>query len=340
MKDNYSDNEYLEKLTYSMQQRNLVYNYNFLYFSNSAVDGSGRIIYNHPDGWIYNDPGSGAHIGLEKDSCRIVTSSDDQSRMSFKQALHEFPRWKSILQGKTVSAYVSMNISANSSVTVSLADGVVKNSKTLQSQGSVIVELQLKIAANAEEFYIEIESRSNSSVINIYKVYANIGDIPVENLPCIVSGIIGERKQYVSSQIPPAEELSLCEASRELEPNQTRLSSVLNGRFGTGQQYNLSLLPDMRGLFSRAWNNGSGIDPDASTRKISGNEAFEGDYVGTNEVDTYKEHNHGLNFVVANVAYAGAVSGINTAGKSSTELSGDAETRPKNIAELYTIKWA
>jgi hypothetical protein len=334
-----------DKLIYALQQHNLVYNYNFLYFSNQFIDPRTReVIYKHPDGWIYNDDGNGAQISLDGESCRIVTSHDKNPTMTFKQALHEFPRWKSMLLGKPVTAKVHLSLSKNCDLSVTLSDGIASSCKHFQGEeaGDYIVELHLDINATAEKLYIEIKSISISAVIKITKVYANLGTIAIENLPCIVNGFIGERKQYISTEIPPATELSLCEESVELSDSYSRLSSVLNNKFGAGKNGN-SLLPDMRGYFSRAWDNGSTIDPDAEKRTILGKGNVKGDHVGTVEKDQYEQHDHQLKFNINGQVYGGssaALTIINITSGSKTEKSGGAETRGKNIAELYTIKWS
>ena len=331
----------INDLLFAMQQRNLVYNYNFLYFSNKSIESS-VIKYNHPDGWLYKDAGSGGQIGLDDVSCRITTSSDDTSIMTFKQALHEFPRWENTLLGKTVTAIAYVSTSAKCEMTISLSDGVKSSSKSIQVGGDYTLDLQLEVDANAKQLYIEIQSSSNSAVINISKIYANLGNIAIENLPCIVNGIIGERNQYIATQNPPVEELSLCNQAIELTINQTRLDSVLNERFGKGSN-NLSLLPDIRGYFSRAWNNNADIDPDASTRTMLGEMQTKGDYAGTVEEDVFASHNHELKFSSASIVSAAQgtpATGIDITATSNTQPIGGKETRPKNFAELYTIKWA
>lgn len=326
---------------YAMQQFNLVYNYNFKYYSNKT--GKNPITFNHPDGWIYNDAGPGGQISLYEENCRIVTSSDNTSLMSLRQNLHEFPRWQSNLCGKLVTAKVHLTISKNCVATITFSDGIRSCIYEISDEGSTVTELPLNVNANAEKLYISIESLSNSAVISISKIYANIGAMAIENLPCIVNGIIGERKQYVATENAPDEELSLCD-SLELEPSKhTRLNSVMNHRFGKGDN-GMSLLPDTRGYFSRAWNNGANIDTDASGRTMLNNESLNGDHVGTSENDVFLKHSHGLNFSTDNTILTGdkgAAIVINTTKTSSTKTEADGkETRPKNIAELYTIKWA
>lgn len=327
---------------YSLQQKNLVYNYNFLYFSNKTVI-SNIVTTNHPDGWLYNDPGSGGNISLDGEDCVIVTSSDSTSTMTFRQGLNEFPRWQSVLNGNTVTAKVLTTVSADAEIKVILSDGITSNIKTstLATGGDFNVELTLDIASDASTLYIEIQSQSPSAQITISKAYANIGKVAIESLPCIVNGIIGERKQYVATQNSPAEELSLCTGVTELGPNHTRLSSVLNRRFGAGQN-DLSLLPDMRGYFSRSWDNGATVDTDASTREMLGNTTVVGDYVGTVEADDFISHVHQLDYSTTPITFGqgSPTTALNTLEPSQTKETGGTETRPKNIAELYTMKWA
>lgn len=325
----------------ALQQKNLVYNYNFLYFSNKTTASSGAVDYQHPDGWVYKDSGSGAQISAYEQHCKIVTSNDSSSAMTFRQSLHEFPRWEQVLLGQHVSARAVMTMSKNSQVSITLSDGINSNTVSSTSDGDITLDLNLQVDNSATELYIEVQSTSNSAVIDISKIYANIGTVAVESLPCVVSGVIGERKQYVATQNPPAEELSLCNKAGEVASNQTRLDSVLNQRFGKGSN-NMSLLPDMRGYFSRSWDNGSGVDTDASTREMLGNNQLKGDFVGTSEKDAFLQHQHDLSFsnMPITLGSASTGTGLNTKVPSNTKPIGGTETRSKNIAELYTIKWA
>lgn len=327
----------------ALQQQNLVYNYNFLYFSNQSNKG-GTVAYNHPDGWIYKDTGTDGSIGLFQDACRITTGSEEGKQMIFKQALHEFPRWQSKLINQTISAKAEITINKGISVIVSLDNGIEKNSHTIITQEEALYsfELQLFINPSTEKLYISIETNSSNATLDVHKVYANIGLVAIETLPCVVNGIIGERKQYIATATPPAQELSICQSAQELNANQTRLNSVLNNRFGTGEN-GFSMLPDVRGYFSRAWNNESTIDKNASTRKMLGNDSVEGDLVGTEEEDLFKEHQHELNYqpTTAFLSQSGSsIQGVNTTLSSQTEKTGGEETRPINVAELFTIKWA
>ncbi|MBJ6369276.1 hypothetical protein [Snuella sedimenti] len=334
-----------EDLLFAMQQRNLVYNYNFLNYSNKIVNTA--VTYGHPDGWVYQDQGTDGLISFDptSNSCMIKKSKGDDV-MTFTQAINEFPRWTDLILGKTVSASAVIEVPGTLSCEVifSLSDGKNISSKSVYFDAGETKEINisLDVSQQASGLIVSIESSTSEVVLYIYKVYANVGKVALESLPCIVEGTIGERKQYMSTDIPPAVELSLCNESVELSGAYTRLNSFLNGKFGIGQNGN-SLLPDMRGYFSRAWDNGATIDPDAANRTALGKGTVTGDNVGTVEEDEFKEHTHQLQFDLSGQIPAGTASplaSINKALTSDTEKTGGAETRGKNISELYTMKWA
>ncbi len=335
-----------DDLLYALQQQNLVYNHHFLNFSNQVREYDG-IKYNHPDGWIYEDTGKEGCITYnESDNCCRIFKSPGNNGMFFCQALNEFPRWEKVLLGKTVTATAILSSPEETELTFSLDDGIGGNSSTqvrLQPNEQVSVSVRIKLGKQAATLLLSIESKTPAAVIDIYAVFANVGKLALENLPCTVQGIIGERKQYVSTETPPVTELSLClgNTSVELTESQTRLDSILNGRFGRGRN-GRSLLPNMSGYFSRAWNNSSNVDPDAFYRlSLRGN--ISGDHPGTIEKDELKSHSHDLRFSTAKTAQGGNQDPliiINASRFSNTEMEGGKETRPVNIAELYTIKWA
>jgi len=335
-------------LFYALQQRNLVYNSNFLNYSNQVINKQNNMItYNHPDGWLYSDSGSGGSVGYNVGNCccRIQKSSGKESLMQFSQALHEFPRWKQYLLEHTVSAVavVSTPSGTSNTITIRLSDGITESSRSVLLVPNVKqrIPLNLHVDWNATGLILSLESSSPAAIFDIYEVYANVGKVALPNLMPTVQGFIGERKQYVSTETPPATELSICASPIELSEYQSRLDSVLNGAFGVGPN-NRSLLPDMRGYFSRAWNNGATTDPDASSRtSLGGN--ITGDNVGTVEQDAFRHHSHQLKFSVNTMITTGtgpSVNGVDPSHYDSTNETGGSETRSKNISELYTIKWA
>ena len=336
---------------YVLQQRNLVYNFNFTLFSNQDLSDS-DIMYGHPDGWMYTDKGTGGSITYNtiSDTCKIITSSEDGKTMVFSQALHEFPKWKSTLKGTTVSARVILEASSDSTVLVQLSDGKDASAKQVTDSGEMILDISHYVCDDATELTLSILCSNSSVALNISSTCANIGEFALETLPCMIEGVIGERRQYVSTEMPPATELSLCTETLELtgpgvgDVSYTRLSSYLNGKFGTGSN-GFSMLPDMRGYFSRAWDNDAGIDKNADTRTALGEGTTTGDNVGTVEQDEFKSHNHVLSFTMTSQVNAGDVPvpstniALTTPSSNTGDTGGD-ETRSINISELFTIKWA
>lgn len=339
----------LEDILFAMQQNNLVYNHNFKLYSNQSAENN-VLVYNHPDGWIYKDSGTNGEIGFDQGtgSC-LIQKSTDSSEMTFSQFINEFPRWKEIIPGQkiTASTIIENPASAKTDFEINfyLKDGISTSSKIIpfESGSKKRIDIELFVSENAESVEIGIKSATPNAIIYIHKVFANIGEIALETLPCIVQGVIGERKQYIATEFPPSGEFSLCEEAVELSNSYTRLNSVLNDRFGKGPNGN-SLLIDMRGYFSRAWDNGANNDPDAGNRRSPGKGTIKGDHVSTFENDIFKKHDHGLKFSTDLMITAGqgpSMSIINTKTTSKTDVEADGlETRPKNITELYTIKWA
>lgn len=332
------------RLLYAMRQRNLVYNGDFLHYSNTSVINS-EILYNHPDGWHHKDAGGGGLVTYhEPEACCQLTKSSGNSPMDFKQALHEFPRWREQLCGNKVSAAWVISTATPAPVSVSLYDGIRRNTRTqmLYGKEKQRIEVDLLIDPDAQGLFISLQCNASDATIYIHSVCANMGDMALENLPCMVQGIIGERKQYIATETAPATELSLCSKSLELPGFFSRLDSVLNGRFGRGEN-GRSLTPDMRGYFSRAWDNEADTDPDASTRQPLGRSTLNGDRVGTLQPDELATHRHKLDFDTQGMVSAGNLAPVPIIKKSSTsqtEPYGGRETRSKNISELYTIKWA
>ncbi|PCI31073.1 MAG: hypothetical protein COB60_12785 [Flavobacteriaceae bacterium] len=339
-----------KNMLFAIQQKNLVYNYNFLYYSNKKVVDS-LITFNHPDGWMYQDSGANGEVSFDDStkSCLIQKSTDD-STMTFSQVISEFPRWNETVPGKKVSANAVIqnpsSASTNFELTFTIYDGVSKNSKTLfyESGEKKEINVELDVDENATKLEIDIQCSTPKAILYINTIYVNIGEIALDTLPCIVQGVIGERKQYVATENAPAEEFSLCNEVLEITDKFTRLRSVINNRFGVNPDTNNPYLINMSGQFSRAWDNGLGVDPDADDRTSQEKGGVEGDKVGTLEEDVFLKHNHGLKFSLDKpilTGKEGAASIINTSSTSSTEDELDGkETRPVNIAELYTIKWA
>lgn len=107
------------------------------------------------------------------------------------------------------------------------------------------------------------------------------------------------------------------------------LFTAIGTTFGAGDGSTTFALPDLRGYFPRGWDDGRGIDT---------SRAF-----GSNQDDDFKSHNHtanGQSINNANNSIGGQSGGVYVGMNSITiSSSGGTETRPKNIALLYCIKF-
>jgi len=99
-------------------------------------------------------------------------------------------------------------------------------------------------------------------------------------------------------------------------------------------------MPNLKGLFSRCWANGSGEDPDRASRTDRG-DGTTGDHVGTLQSHQLYSHNH------STVTYGGLVpallSGADPAWYSTagtvTGSTGGNETRPRNMYVAKVMKY-
>ncbi|MDR3045781.1 MAG: tail fiber protein [Desulfovibrio sp.] len=87
-----------------------------------------------------------------------------------------------------------------------------------------------------------------------------------------------------------------------------------------------AVLPDLRGEFRRGADLGRGVDA--------------GRVVGSFQADTLKAHTHAYSRFIASASLQRGAGSVNTGGYDSPETSatGDAETRPRNIAVVVCIK--
>ena len=104
------------------------------------------------------------------------------------------------------------------------------------------------------------------------------------------------------------------------------LFAAIGTTFGEGDGSTTFALPDLRGYFPRGWDDGRGID----TSRV----------FGSNQDDELKSHKHTFYGSFYSSGLGGGGSPVIYSGNtSSTYETGGTETRPKNIALLYCIKY-
>lgn len=109
------------------------------------------------------------------------------------------------------------------------------------------------------------------------------------------------------------------------------LFAAIGIRYGAGDGSTTFRLPDLRGEFVRGWDDGRGID---AGRAIGSAQA------GSIESHDHETYSNGKYRFVA--AATGGPSALDMSGSPSahrTGTTGGAETRPRNIAQLYCIKF-
>ena len=106
-----------------------------------------------------------------------------------------------------------------------------------------------------------------------------------------------------------------------------KLFAIIGTAFGAGDGSTTFNLPDHRGEFPRGTDDGRNVDP--------------GRLVGSTQGQSIQSHSHViLNKATSfNFSAAGGGNASGGATTGATELTGGTETRPRNIAKLYCIKY-
>lgn len=105
------------------------------------------------------------------------------------------------------------------------------------------------------------------------------------------------------------------------------LFAAIGTTFGVGDGATTFAIPDLRGEFIRAWDDGRGIDPAR--------------VFGSAQVDAFKSHVHNIPTQAVTPSTGGTGESVNGSGANLTPstATGGTETRPRNIAHLACIKF-
>jgi microcystin-dependent protein len=106
------------------------------------------------------------------------------------------------------------------------------------------------------------------------------------------------------------------------------LFTAIGTTFGTGDGSTTFNVPDLRGEFTRGWDDGRGVD----TAR-----AF-----GSAQADEFKSHTHAQDATTIRTTVGAAVNVDGSVGRATggtTAATGGTETRPRNIALLACIKF-
>jgi len=118
-----------------------------------------------------------------------------------------------------------------------------------------------------------------------------------------------------------------CDGTAVSRTTYSGLFSVVSTTYGVGDGSTTFNLPDLRGEFVRGLDNGRGVDS--------------GRVMGSAQTESLKSHTHDVDYFFGGASAPGKISGGETisADTATTSATGGDETRPRNIALLYCIKY-
>lgn len=256
--------------------------------------------------------------------------------------------------GNTLSPAFVGNFDANGTGTCIISD-------VFPLLAGDIIETDLTITDPAGGDVISVTlSAERTSNFKLYGAAMNAGDaVPAGTIISSMATTVPEGYLYCNGQA----------VSRSVY---ARLFAAVGTASGNGDGSTTFNVPDLRGMFLRGQNDGSGQDPDAGSRTADNAGGNTGDNVGSQQSHVFASHNHGggnhnhrllgtsgsptpLNL---NAGGAIGVCGIgnggsnlyysNPAGSGSALIEasgtiigteGGSETRPRNIAVRYYIRY-
>ncbi|MGG7539857.1 phage tail protein [Rhizobium sp. Nf11,1] len=165
------------------------------------------------------------------------------------------------------------------------------------------------------------------------------------NAACASSGATAGTKANAPLNYVEAQGWMLCDGRYLSTLAYPELYSVIGGLYGernsgTGLEFRI---PDYRGLFLRGFDAGAGIDPDAKQRlDPTGNNVS--NIVGSLQCDAMQTHSHSYGVTTpSGISQQGSAAGTSISSKSTGSPESPArtasETRPRNVAVNYLIKF-
>lgn len=119
-----------------------------------------------------------------------------------------------------------------------------------------------------------------------------------------------------------------CDGSAISRTTYATLFADIGTLYGIGDGATTFNIPDLRGEFIRGWDNGRGVDPARA--------------IATAQADAFESHNHQIrdrsDYPLSGGSVASAA-GVGALNSRFSEPTGGTETRPRNIAMMYCIKF-
>lgn len=171
------------------------------------------------------------------------------------------------------------------------------------------------------------------------------GTITADDLSAELSFLVGDSANPPGSVTAYMGEVApdgwlMCDGSEVGRETYARLYAVIGNSCGVGDGTMTFHLPDLRGRFLRGLDGGAGRSPDVLSRLSMNTGGNTGNKVGTVQEDEFKAHRHGIS-VSDNPGGSGRVevAGGSPQSTYSSGSAGGSETRPKNAAVNFIIKY-
>ena len=152
------------------------------------------------------------------------------------------------------------------------------------------------------------------------------------------TGIIGETITWITTTTPA--NFLECNGNELSRTTYADLFAVIGTTYGAGNGSTTFNLPDFRGRFLRGLDTSGSVDPDGSGRTVgdSQDDTFESHIHGSGTFSNYSSVNSSITVTNGTL---GLHSGTGTGqDQVATSSAGDSETRPKNVAVRFLIRYA
>ncbi len=303
--------------------------------------------------YFYDSPHSNNNTFSEErinDVTRVIVDNlDDDNPAASMFVAHTFDLTKANFQGKTVTfslsgrkigtnVYIPVHLRYNGSIksSISLYEAKTTQTKTLTFPDKVPTSIDILVAMSSisavgEGYEIEfVKLECNDKYTGLPR-QSHVQDL----LDCIGESALHNAGEIVClpySDIPGG--YIECNGA---ELNRTTYAPLFNKTgttFGAGNGSTTFNIPDLRGEFIRGFDNGKGTDS--------------GRVLGSNQTDEFKSHSHTKSGFRqgADISHVSGTNAIPQKGDNGTDdgifemnNSGGVETRPRNIALVYAIKY-